>query len=101
MALPTAPTSPLTWTKISCTDGTGPDLYYTSATSSIGTTYFAAVGNGSRVVKIGAAPDVTAVSWTLLSPLASGAPGAALAYAGIVDAGHGVYLLPGGDLYYE
>ncbi len=99
MALPTAPTSPLTWTKIPCTDGSGPDLYYTSATSSVGTTILAMVGGGSRASVLSAAPDVTTVTWTKLLP--TGADGAALAYAPLVSSGHGAYLLPGGDLRYE
>lgn len=102
MANPTPPTSPLTWTKISCTDGSGPDLYYASATSSVGTSAIYQVSGGrALVVAAGATPDVTAMTWTTLAASTSGAPGAVLSYAPIASSAHGLYLLPGGDLSYE
>lgn len=97
MALPTAPTGSLTYTKITSSNpSVGPDLFVSSAsTSSIGTTYFLTTGGGVPLA-VAYAPDQTSITWT---NLAGDANGPAMLYAPIDSAGpHGVYLYPDGRL---
>lgn len=104
MALPTPPTSPLTWTRVpSANPGVGPDLYYTSATSSIGASRIYQVAGGTPlVVASGVAPDGPTVTWTKLAGTGGSTIGPDLYYVPIEASGsHGLYLLPGGRLAYE
>lgn len=100
MALPTPPSGSATWTKIP-TAGTGPDLYYTSLTSSVQTMTFYCVTNGPILgVPSGVTPSVTSVTWTTNAPASGSYP--TLAYAPIeATSSHGLYLLPGGRLVYD
>lgn len=104
MALPTPPTSPLTWTKVaSANPSVGPDLYYTTAISSIGTSKIYQVTGGiPLVVASGVTPDGPTVTWTKLEGNGGSTIGPALGYVPIEASGsHGLYLLPGGRLSYE
>lgn len=99
MALPTAPTGPVTWTRVpSANPSVGPALLYASITSGVGSTVFVCAEGGVPVAAI--AIDVASITWTALSPSTS--PGGALAWAGINSgSSKGVYLLPGGRLHYD
>src|SRR6478735_7540244 len=92
MALPTAPTGITGTTITSANPLVGPNLYYGTATSSVGATIFL-TADGAQPIEIGAAPDVTSVTWVAVPPTGAGP---AMAYGPIQSATpHGVYLTAG------
>lgn len=100
MALPTPPTSPLTWTRIAPATAAGPGLSYAPATSSIGASMLYCVDGGTPIrVASGVTPDVASITWTELAPSGNGPT---ILYAPIeAAASHGLYLMPNGLLSYE
>lgn len=97
MALPTLTSTAATWTKIPTANALGPDLYYASVISSIGTTVLLTTGGGVPVV--GFLPDVATMIWQAL-PSTTGGP--SVFWAPIASGtAHAVYLLPDGRLAYE
>lgn len=95
MALPTLTSTAATWTRIPTGNVLGPDLYYASLISSIGTTVLLATGGGVPVV--GTLPNVATMIWQALP----GAAGPSIFWAPIADTPHAVYLLPDGRLVHE
>lgn len=97
MALPTAPTG-ITWTKVtSLNPHVGPDVYYGTATSSIGASIFVTAGGCAPII-VSAAPDVTTVTWVAVPATGSGP---AMAYGPIVAATTHALYLSGGRLSFE
>lgn len=95
----TAPSSPITWTRLPTTTPTvGPDLYYAQAASSVGTsTIYAVSGAPPLSILDGAAPTgATGVTWSAVS--ATGAIGPTLAWCSLGSAA-GLYLGPSGLSY--
>ena len=96
MALPTLTSTAAAWTRIPTANAIGPDLYYCSVISSIGTTVLLAPAGGVPVV--GSAPNVATMIWIALPATGGGAP---IFWSPISDTPHAVYLMPDGRLIHE